>query len=278
MVKSPVVTFVHDGKEYQQKAQLFILASFAVETPRLLLHSACSKFPDGLANTSGTVGKFLMPHSGHDIYAKFENEVRLYKGTPVLASTQDFYETELKRGFARGYTLHAHGSRPVAMAKGIAVKAGIWGKDLYEIMRDYNFYARITLVGEVLPQAENRVTLSDEKDEYGIPRALVSFSYGENDNRLIKHGVEQANRILEAVGGKPALVVPDSAHLMGGTRMGKDPKSSVVDQYCRSHDISNLFICGAGVFVTSGGGNPTETVMALAKRTGEYIIREKANF
>lgn len=266
------VTFMHDKKEYFQQANLVILANFCVETPRLLLHSDCPKFPDGLANSSGMVGKALMPHSGHDVYCKFEEEIRLYKGTPVLAVTQEFYETDPSRDFVRGYTLNAHGSRPLGVAQGLVSSAGIWGKQLYDIMRDYNFYARVTLVGEVLPNLNNTVALSEEKDEYGMPRALVTFSYGENDNKLIAHGVQKANEILQAVGGKPAFVIPDSAHLLGSCRMGNDPTTSVVDGFCRSHDIPNLYICGASVFVTSGGANPTETVMAIAARTADHII------
>lgn len=271
------VIFVHDGKEYFQKAGIIILSAFCVETPRLLFNSACPGHPDGLANSSGMVGKGLMPHSGHDVYAKFHDEVRLYKGTPVLAVSQEFYETDRSRGFVRGYTLNAHGARPLGVAESLVSKAGVWGKKLYDIMRDYNFYARITMVGEVLPDVKNNVTLSGEKDEYGIPRAQVTFSYGENDNRVIAHGVQKCREILTAMGGEPAFVIPDSAHLMGACRMGKDPSSSVVDGFCRSHDVPNLYICGAGVFVTSGGCNPTETVMAIAARTADYIIREGAN-
>jgi choline dehydrogenase-like flavoprotein len=269
------VEFVHDGKTYEQKAKLVIVSTFVIETPRLLLNSACGKYPDGLANSSGLVGKYIMPHSGHDVYAKFDQEIRLYKGTPVMAVSQDFYETDPKRGFARGYSLNAHGSRPVEMAADAAAKAGIWGKELRDIMLEYNYYARITVVGEVLPDINNCVTLSDEKDEYGLPRALVSFSYGDNDRRLIAHGIAKCNEILNAAGGTPAFVVPDTAHLLGGCRMGKDPNTSVVNEFCRSHDIPNLFICDASVFVTSGGANPTETIMAIASRTADYIISHR---
>ena len=107
------------------------------------------------------------------------------------------------------------------------------------------------------------------------PAPLISFSYSENDNQVIAHGINKANEILQAAGGQPAFVIPDTGHLMGGTRMGNDPRSSVVDQYCRSHDIPNLYICSAAVFVTSGGGNPTETVMAIAARTADHIIKRK---
>jgi len=265
------VIFQHDGKEYRQKARLVILSTFVVETPRLLLQNTDPRFPNGLANSSGMVGKCVMPHSGHDMYGLFEQEVRIYKGTPVLSSTQDFYETDTARGFARGYTLHAHGARPVEFAGGLA-QAGVWGQELREAMRDYNFFARITLVGEVLPDPRNCIALADEIDEHGLRRALFHFSYTDNDNRLIAHAVKTANEILAAAGGTPKYVVPETAHLMGGCCMGDDPQTSVVDADCRCHDVPNLYICSAAVFPTSGGGNPTETIMAIAARTADRII------
>ena len=158
------VVFRHDGREYRQKAHAVILSAFVA--PRLLLQNTDSRFPDGLANSSGMVGRCVMPHSSHDMYALFDEEVRIYKGTPVLASPQDLYETDRARGFARGYTLHAHGARPVEFAGGLA-QAGIWDEELLAAMRDYNFFARVTLVGEVLPDERNAVTLADEADEHG---------------------------------------------------------------------------------------------------------------
>lgn len=267
------VVFNHDGKTFKQKARIVILSSFVIQTPRLLLQMTSSRFPNGLANSSGLVGKYITVHSSHDMYAQFDEEIRMYKGTPVLATSQAFYETDKSRGFARGYTLHAHGARPVSFASGLA-GAGIWGTELRDAMRDFNYFARITLVGETLPEAHNCVTLADETDEYGLRRAVFSFSYGENDNKMIAHAVKTANSILEAAGGTPRYVVPDSAHLMGGCRMGDDPETSVVDADCRSHDIPNLYICSGAVFPTGGGGNPTATIMAVAARTAERIIAE----
>lgn len=266
------VTFVHDGQTYEQKARIVILSNFVVETPRLLLNSSNAQFPEGLANSSGWVGKSIMVHSSNDVYGKFPEEIRLYKGTPVLATTQDFYETDRSRGFARGYTLHAHGSRPVEMAKGISKSGKLWGSSLRKAMLDYNFYGRVTLVGEVLPNPENCVVLSEEKDEYGMPIPHISFSYGDNDNRLIAHAVSKMKEIIQAAGGTPEFVTDDTAHLMGGCRMGNNPKTSVTNPFGQTHDIPNLFICSASLFVTSGGGNPTNTVMALAARTADYII------
>jgi hypothetical protein len=137
------------------------------------------------------------------VYGKFEEEVRLYKGTPVLATTQEFYETNRERGFARGYTLHAHGARPLEMAKGIAKSANLWGESLRKTMLDYNLYGRITLVGEVLPNYGNHVCLSEEKDEYGMPIPEVFFTYGENDKKFIAHAVGKMQEIIRAVGEKP---------------------------------------------------------------------------
>ncbi|WNC15341.1 GMC family oxidoreductase [Brevibacillus brevis] len=270
------VLFTHDGLTHRQMARVVILAGFVVETPRLLLSSANSRFPDGLANSSGWVGKAIMPHSSHDVYGRLPEEVRLYKGTPVLALTQHFYETDRERGFARGYTLNAHGARPVAMATAIAAEredgSFLWGRHLRETMLDYNMYARITLVGEVLPHPDNAVTLSGEKDEYGMPVPKVTFSYQENDRLLYQHAIEQMKQIVEAMGGTPEHVVSDTAHLMGGCRMGRDPSTSVVNEFGQSHDIPNLFIAGASTFVTSSGSNPTNTVMALAARTADKLI------
>jgi choline dehydrogenase-like flavoprotein len=267
------IEFVHDGETYQQKAKLVIISAYVVETPRLLLNSATTNFPNGLANSSGWVGKGFMTHSSHDVYGKFDEEIRLYKGTPVLSTTQDFYETDPNRDFTRGYTLHAHGARPVAFAKGISKSENgpIWGDQLRKIMIDFNYYGRVTLVGEVLSNEQNRITLADEKDEYGLPRAQVTFSFGPNDQRLINHAVGKMKEIIEAAGGRPEFVVPDTAHLMGGCRMGNDPATSVVNSFGQTHDIPNLFICDASIFVTSGGGNPTNTVMALAERTADFI-------
>ncbi|WP_166240794.1 GMC family oxidoreductase [Paenibacillus turpanensis] len=272
------VEFIHDGKTYEQRAKMVILSAYVVETPRLLLNSSNGQFPNGLANGSGMVGRGVMVHSSADVYGKFNQEIRLYKGTPVLSSTQDFYETDENRGFARGYTLHAHGARPLEFIHGISNSQNqglLWGDKLRRTAFDYNYYNRITMVGEVLPHADNRVTLADEKDENGVPRAKVTFSYGDNDQKLIDHAVLQMKKIIIAAGGKPEFVTSDTAHMMGGCRMGDDPDTSVVNADGQTHEIPNLWVCDASTFVTSGGGNPTETVLALALRTADRI-KEKA--
>lgn len=273
------VEYIHNGQEFYQKAKVVILSAFVVETPRLLLNSANPSFPDGLANSSGMVGKNLMPHSSHDIYAKFDKEIKPYKGTPVLALTQDFYEPNPKNNYARGFQINSNGFRPVGFVSQIAGHYLLYGKKLQEVTMDYNYYSRITLIGEVLPNEKNCVTLDpNEKDQYGLPVPRINFSYGKNDLAIIDAGIKKCKEIMEAADGKVEFAVADSAHLMGTCRMGDDPNSSVVNEFCQSHDIPNLFICDASVFVTSTPTNPTLTVMAIAKRTADYIKdKAKAN-
>lgn len=265
------VNYRYDGEEHEQKARIVIVAAFAIETPRLLLMSACPQFPDGLANSSGMVGRRLMTHLSHDVWARFDQETRPYKGTPVLATTQDYYATDPANDYARGFTIHAHGFRPIEFGKGIAVPNLVWGERFQELLRDYNYYVKLTMVGEVLPYDENRVTLSDVKDRFGLPAPKVTFSYGENEKRMAAAGIRRMKAIMEAADCEPMFDGADTAHLMGGCVMGSHQEHSVVDSYGQSHDIPNLFITGAAVFPTSTGNNPTLTVMALAARTADRI-------
>ncbi|MDD2421555.1 MAG: GMC family oxidoreductase [Heliobacteriaceae bacterium] len=268
------ISFLFNGQEYRQKARVVVVCASAIETPRLLLMSANGRHPQGLANRSGLVGRYFMLHSGHEVIARFPYEVLPYKGTPITMTTQEFYETPADGSRVRGFSIHAHGSRPLAFMSAVFKAKRIWGKDLREVARDYNYFARLTLVGEVLPSASNTITLSTEKDRYGLPAPLVTFSYGENDKNVITAGVRTCKQILEAAGGRVEFVSPDTSHMLGGCRMGSDPQTSVVDQWGRSHDHPNLFIADTALFVTSGASNPTITAMALAWRTADYIKEE----
>jgi choline dehydrogenase-like flavoprotein len=149
----------------------------------------------------------------------------------------------------------------------------LWGQELREMMMDYNHYAGLGLVGECLPQEANTVTLAPElKDKYGLPVARVTFGWGTNDQQLIRAGVDREREILEAAVAEVVWAVEDTAHLLGACRMGDDPDTSVVDPWCRTWDVPNLFVCDGSVFVTSAGVNPSLTVQALATRTADYII------
>ncbi|HZD59610.1 MAG TPA: GMC family oxidoreductase [Anaerolineae bacterium] len=263
------------GKRKERiEAKVVILSAFVIETPRLLLASASQDFPNGLANSSELVGKYLMVHSDHLVYAKFKGSVRPYRNPPITVITQDFYETDPKNDYKRGFSIAPYGARPISFASlAVNSRRDLWGKKLIDFMRDYNYYMRNGIIGEVLPSERNRVELTDEVDERGLAIPIVYFKYGENDRKLIKRGLRLSRDIMEAAGAGEIFDAPVSAHLMGGCRMGNDPKTSVVDSYGRTHDIPNLFIAGTPIFVTSGAVNPTLTAQALAARTAEHIIQ-----
>ncbi len=261
--------------EEEQPAGLIILSCYSIETPRLLLNSVQKGHSQGLANSSGLVGKGLMVHPAHDVYGRFPQPVYMYKGPPTLAITQDFYETDPHNDYVRGFTIEPIGTFPQAFAKQAQANLGLWGQELREFMMDYNHYAGWGLVGECLPDDNNTVTLDPQvKDQYGLPVARVTFSWGENDRKLFQAGIEKERQILEAAGAEITWMAKDTAHLLGACRMGSDPQNSVVDPWCRSWDVPNLFICDGSVFVTSSAANPSMTIEALAARTADYIISQ----
>lgn len=266
------------GREQRQKAKLFIVACNAVNTPRLLLNSTSNLFPQGLANSSGLVGKYFMHNTVAAVFGRFEQKINSYKGLPQGLIIQDFYETDHRRGFVRGYTMETFYAGPITLANGFM--GHVWGDDLMDFMRGYAYYAALFLSGEDLPNEKNTVTLDPElKDEHGMPLPRVTYSYGENEVKLRAHSIRMAEDIMRAAGAVKTIGSParGTAHLMGTCRMGTDPSRSVVNPFCQSHDVKNLFICDGSVFVTSTGGNPTLTIQALATRTADYIVHEKAN-
>jgi choline dehydrogenase-like flavoprotein len=268
------VLHFREGKElFRQRAKNVIVAGYAIETPRLLLNSASSLFPNGLANSSGMVGKCFMVHSGHQVFARFPNRINQYKAPPPGgALTEHFNRTMADTDFVCGYTVEVVGPHPVDFASRISAARGMWGAELRRAMLDYNYYSGIGIVGEILPQLKNAVKLHDtERDRFGLPIPHVVFGYHENDRKLIVHAVEKMKEIMKAAGGEDAWSADRTAHLLGTCRMGNDPERSVINADCRSHDIPNLFICDGSVFPTSTAVNPSLTIEALAARTADRI-------
>ena len=266
--------FDRERREHFQKAKAVIVAGYSIETPRLLLNSACPGFENGLANSSGVVGRYLMAQAGNVILGRFETPVRMYKAPPANAMTEEFYETDPNRDFARGFGIQSVAPLPVSFAKQMMVAKGAWGWGLRRVMMDYNHWAAIAVIGEILPNAANRVELADEKDEFGLPVAKVTFGLFDNDKKLIRFAKQKCEEVMMAAGGKDVVQEIRFAHLVGAARMGDDPRTSVVDRYGRTHDISNLFICDGSILPTQGSANPGLTVQALAARTADYLIRE----
>jgi len=269
-----VVYSDRDGKEHLQRARAVIVAGYAIETPRLLLNSAAPGHSDGLANSSGTLGRYLMAQAGDVVAGRFEQLIRLYKAPPAHALSEEFYETDPRRGFARGFAIQTVAPLPVAFAKQMVAAMGAWGWGMRRVMMDYNHWATLGVLGEILPWEDNRVELADEKDQYGLRVAKVTFNLRDNDKKLIEFGKNKVKEIMWAAGAKQVVQESRFAHLVGGARMGSDPSTSVVDKFGRTHDIPNLFICDGSILPTQGSANPGLTIQALAARTADYLAAQ----
>lgn len=266
------IEYFRDGQWRFQKARNVVVAGYAIETPRLLLNSATPRFPDGLANSSGLVGKNLMVQANQAVWGQMDDEIRSYKGPPSLALTEHWNYQDEGKDFHGGYAYMSQGPLPQAWASALGGARGLWGQALVDEMTRYNHAAGLKIVGEMMPQERNRVTLAEEKDQYGLPVAHVTYSWCDNDRRLIAHSLGFMRQALEAAGGKEIWEqTDDTCHLNGTARMGADPATSVVDADCRSWDIPNLWICDGSVFPTVGGVNPSLTIQAIACRTADRI-------
>lgn len=254
-----------------QRARNVVVAGYAIETPRLLLNSACARFPQGLANGSGLVGTHLTTHAGPGVWARFDQEIRWNKGPPNMAVCEHWNYTDDGKDFDGGYAFMSQGPLPRAWAQLVATSRRLWGMPLREAMLDYNRMSGLVAVAETEPRACNRVTLADERDRHGLPIARVDFAYSDNDRRLQAHARRFMARMLEAAGGKDVWQSDDTSHILGTCRMGSDPDTSVVNADGRSWEVRNLWICDGSLFPTCGGVNPSLTIQALACRIGSRI-------
>ncbi len=275
-----------NGTVQWQEARVVVMACNGVGTPRLLLNSKSSLFPNGLANRSGQVGRNLMFHPVSMVAGVFNEPMDGHRG-PIGCSilSHEFYETDLSRGFVRGYGFQVvRSSGPVHTALGGMTGHRIpWGADHRRVFRER--WARtctIAVIGEDLPEEHNRVTLdSDLVDSDGIPAPRVTYTLSENSQEMMAHGVARAKEALEAAGAREILVNPllgpAGWHLMGTARMGPNPNHSVVDEMGRCHDVKNLFIIDGSIFVTGGAVNPTPTIQALALYIADQVKKNARN-
>ena len=265
------VHYHRNGRWHFQRARNVVVAGYAIETPRLLLNSASQRYPDGLANSSGLVGKNLMTQSNQAVWGRMDEEVRWYKGPPSLAITEHWNYCDDK-DFDGGYIWLGQGPLPIEWASIQTGARGLWGEALRTAMLDYNHMIGVKMVGEMLPDERNRVTLADELDQYGLRIARITYSWGDNDKALIAHALGQMRASIEAIGAKDIFEQKDDTNPLGGTaRMGADRRTSVVNADCRSWDIPNLWICDGSVFPTVGGVNPALTIQAIALRTAARV-------
>ncbi len=265
------VHYFRNGAWRFQKARHVIVAGYAIETPRLLLNSATDRYRNGLANSSGLVGKYLTVQSNQAVWGMMDQEIRAYKGPPSLAITEH-WNYEDKKDFFGGYCYMSQGPLPQLWANTLFSARGLWGEALHREMDRYNHQVGLKMVGEMLPQERNTVTLADEVDQYGLRIPRITYSWHENDQTMIDHAMNFMGQALGAAGAKEIWQQDnDTNHLYGTARMGDRRETSVVNADCRSWDHPNLWICDGSVFPTTGGVNPSLTIQALALRTADRI-------
>ena len=267
-------TYFHEGQEHFQPADAIAVAGYSIETPRLLLHSTSARFPNGLANDNDLVGRGVMVQGAPQIGGRFPEEMRMYKAPPPEIDSEQFYETDESRGFARGLSIQTVGPLPIGWAEHVLAD-GHWGQALREYMRDYNHWYVIGALNELLPRAENRVTLADEVDSNGMPVARMDYSQCDNDRANIAFGKERMREIVRAAGAQDILEIDRYAHLVGGCPMSDSPESGVVDSDQRAWNVPNLFVADGSVMPTQGSANPALTIMALAARLAEHLADKR---
>jgi choline dehydrogenase-like flavoprotein len=266
------VTYIGEGDavERHQRALAVAVAGYSIETPRLLLHSTSKRFPSGVGNNEDQVGRYVMVQGATQSAGRFPEELRMYKAPPPEVSSEQFYETDEARGFARGFSIQTVSPQPIGWAEHVLAD-GHWGRALREYMRDYNHWTTIGVLNELLPYPENRVTLAQEIDRYGVPVARFDYSLSENDKASMAYSTDVIKGILHAAGAQDILTIHRYAHLVGGARMGTDPETSVVNADHRVWAVPNLFIADGSVCPTQGSANPALTIMALASRLAERL-------
>ncbi|WP_299677547.1 GMC family oxidoreductase [uncultured Roseobacter sp.] len=264
-----------DGNEQTQMARVVCVAGNSFESPRLLLNSATSMYPDGLANSSGQVGRNYMRHLTGSVYAVFDKPVKMWRGTTMAGIIQDESRHDPSRGFVGGYELETLSLGLPFMAA--FLDPGAWGREFTSALDQYENMAGMWIVGEDMPQETNRVTLNhDVTDQYGMPVANVHYSDHPNDRAMRDHAFEKGQAVYDAVGATRTFPTPPypSTHNLGTNRMSENARDGVVNKWGQTHDIKNLFISDGSQFTTGAAENPTLTIVALAIRQADHLARE----
>ena len=279
-----VVYLDRHGQERMQRAKLVILAANGVHTPWLLLRSTSTRFPDGLANSSGLVGKRLMMHPMSTVVGVFDDVIDSWQGAwGQQAYSMQFYETDQSRGFVRGakWSLTPAGGPLATTMEYPWGRADFWGEDFHRTVQSRMGHAASwSIISEDLPREQNEVRISDTvRDANGMLVPKLVYRLDENSNKLLRWHEQRAIESWMTAGARSTVVAPAIRnvgwHLLGTTKMGDDPATSVVDGQGRSHDIPNLFIFDGSTFPTSSGTNPTATVVALALRNTEKLLQNR---
>ncbi|WP_242086556.1 GMC family oxidoreductase [Aestuariivivens sediminis] len=260
------------GQIHEIRAKVVVVCCNGIGSPRLLLNSRSSLFPDGLGNTQGLVGTHFMVHPNLFVHGIFEEAMDGHigpMGSPLYS--QQFYETDERRGFKRGYMLYGERTfGPLSQTSNIP-----WGAQHHKAFREqFPHQVGLTVLVDDLPEPGNTVALDDTVvDSNGIAAAKVTYALSENSKNMLAHAAERATELLEAAGATSVHVPPPSnmAHLMGTVRMGTTERHSVVNRDHQVHSVPNLFVVDGSSFTTGAGVNPTSTIMALALRAADRI-------
>jgi choline dehydrogenase-like flavoprotein len=272
------VRYLHrvHGKEGAVRARAVVLACACVQSIALLLMSRSRRYPNGLANSSGQLGRHFIPHFTGGVECVLED----LRGTPAT-NDEGFLDHaylpsfmhKRKRDYARsfGAQVNYQNRRFAGWAKSVR---GFGRSYKSAVKAAYPAYIQFTPYGEMLPNAQSYVDLDPQRtDKFGLPLARRHVRWGRNEEALFNDMVRWSLRILEAANAE-ILSVPDTPapnHELGGCRMGLDPRTSVVNADCRTHDVPNLYVVDGSVFPSASEKNPTHTIMALAVRAAEHI-------
>jgi choline dehydrogenase-like flavoprotein len=264
------------GREQAVQGRAIVVAGSAVETPRLLLLSSSSRFPHGLANSSGLVGRYFTEHLAVFTYGRFSERLDPWRGTPSGGIIQDYCATNPRNDFVRGWATIVTNNWhwPLTVSQRVAG----WGLEHKARMKQlFGHFTGLVANGEQLPDPENRVTLDRfATDTYGLPVPHLDHRLSDNDRAMIKAISAHHRDLLEAAGAvetwSDGYLPGMASHYTGTCRMGTNPSTSVVDPWGRTHDVPNLFIGDGSVWVTSGTANPALTISALAARTADGIV------
>lgn len=280
------IYYDENDNECFQRAEVVIMACNGVGTPRILLNSTSSQFPDGLANSSGLVGRNLMFHPWGAVEGYFDPGLDSHLGPQGCALlSQQFYETDPAADYVRGFGMQiTRGSPAVATAHNGTRRGDIpWGAGHHEAFRQHygtNIHCGICV--EDLPDPDNRVTLDPAlRDSNGIPAPKITYRISENSEKILAAGIAAGRELMEAAGAwkihSYGPIRMAGWHLLGTARMGTNPATSVVNEWGRSHDVKNLFIVDGSVFVTAAAGNPTTTIQAVALYIADQMKQNLAN-
>lgn len=264
-----------NGDLQEQKARAVCIAGNVVETARILLNSESEMYPGGLANSSGHVGRNYMRHTFGAAVAIMPKPVNLHRGARQTGILYDEQHHDSSRGFAGGYQLQAIGGDPHTMSNTI----GGWGSEQGVFMDNYTHQAALFITGEDPPEADNRISLhATEKDASGLPVPVIEYRNHTNTDAMRNHAIEASRRIYESLGATNFWGgdAPVGCHNMGVARMSANPSDGVTNRWGQAHDVPNLFVSDGSLFSSSGAGNPTLTIVALAIRQADHIAERMA--